>query len=249
MASSEKHYQVFWEGNCRRLQASVNVPSQWKQLKGPGVFWEKTEEWTLHTRYIYLRISSEHGSWMFTNGTLLTGYLKRIFTLSEKQSTLLWVYWGLNWQSTGCTWLKSTHTFTSAVNGRIISLFIFFHLWPIVWHSTAMFLFHHPKEQVKKLLLHSAAKPISVNVSGAQYWSVQLRTLWRFQSITSRTAAMKATRTLVMPFCCSRLLLWDCDERSGSYYIEVSTDQQHWTEVCVCQTSSTRQHTLTLRFT
>uniref|UniRef100_A0AAR2LY76 BTB/POZ domain-containing protein 9 n=1 Tax=Pygocentrus nattereri TaxID=42514 RepID=A0AAR2LY76_PYGNA len=28
-----------------------------------------------------------------------------------------------------------------------------------------------------------------------------------------------------------RLLLWDCDERSYSYYIEVSTDQQHWIKV------------------
>ncbi|KAI4895815.1 hypothetical protein NFI96_021993, partial [Prochilodus magdalenae] len=27
------------------------------------------------------------------------------------------------------------------------------------------------------------------------------------------------------------LLLWDCDERSYSYYIEVSTNQQHWTKV------------------
>ncbi|KAM9420864.1 BTB/POZ domain-containing protein 9-like isoform 1-T2 [Salvelinus alpinus] len=28
-----------------------------------------------------------------------------------------------------------------------------------------------------------------------------------------------------------RLLLWDCDERSYSYYIEVSTNQQQWTKV------------------
>ncbi|XP_053315518.1 BTB/POZ domain-containing protein 9 [Spea bombifrons] len=28
-----------------------------------------------------------------------------------------------------------------------------------------------------------------------------------------------------------RLLLWDCDDRSYSYYIEVSTDQQQWTTV------------------
>ncbi|KAJ8009352.1 hypothetical protein DPEC_G00088000 [Dallia pectoralis] len=28
-----------------------------------------------------------------------------------------------------------------------------------------------------------------------------------------------------------RLLLWDCDERSYSYYVEVSTDQQHWMKV------------------
>ena len=29
----------------------------------------------------------------------------------------------------------------------------------------------------------------------------------------------------------SRLLLWDCDERSYSYFIEVSTNQQQWTKV------------------
>nr|XP_019967302.1 PREDICTED: BTB/POZ domain-containing protein 9-like [Paralichthys olivaceus] len=28
-----------------------------------------------------------------------------------------------------------------------------------------------------------------------------------------------------------RLLLWDCDERSYSYYVEVSTNQQQWTKV------------------
>lgn len=28
-----------------------------------------------------------------------------------------------------------------------------------------------------------------------------------------------------------RLLLWDCDERSYSYYIEVSVDQKSWTKV------------------
>ncbi|XP_023209936.1 BTB/POZ domain-containing protein 9-like, partial [Centruroides sculpturatus] len=28
-----------------------------------------------------------------------------------------------------------------------------------------------------------------------------------------------------------RLLLWDCDDRSYSYYVEVSIDQQHWTMV------------------
>uniref|UniRef100_A0A3Q2ZC62 BTB/POZ domain-containing protein 9 n=1 Tax=Hippocampus comes TaxID=109280 RepID=A0A3Q2ZC62_HIPCM len=32
-------------------------------------------------------------------------------------------------------------------------------------------------------------------------------------------------------FCKLRLLLWDCDERSYSYYIEVSTNQQQWTKV------------------
>ncbi|KAL6033690.1 hypothetical protein STEG23_037187, partial [Scotinomys teguina] len=28
-----------------------------------------------------------------------------------------------------------------------------------------------------------------------------------------------------------RLLLWDCDDRSYSYYVEVSTNQQQWTMV------------------
>ncbi|XP_077610991.1 BTB/POZ domain-containing protein 9 isoform X2 [Crocuta crocuta] len=43
-----------------------------------------------------------------------------------------------------------------------------------------------------------------------------------------------------------RLLLWDCDDRSYSYYIEVSTNQQQWTMVadrtkvsCKCSTVST----------
>ncbi|XP_049613529.1 BTB/POZ domain-containing protein 9 isoform X1 [Syngnathus scovelli] len=38
---------------------------------------------------------------------------------------------------------------------------------------------------------------------------------------------------LAQPYCVSslRLLLWDCDERSYSYYIEVSTNQQQWTKV------------------
>ncbi|KAK2535707.1 Btbd9 [Columba guinea] len=31
-----------------------------------------------------------------------------------------------------------------------------------------------------------------------------------------------------------RLLLWDCDDRSYSYYIEVSTNQQQWTMVADC---------------
>ncbi|XP_054882050.1 BTB/POZ domain-containing protein 9 [Poeciliopsis prolifica] len=31
-----------------------------------------------------------------------------------------------------------------------------------------------------------------------------------------------------------RLLLWDCDERSYSYYIEISTNQQQWTKVVDC---------------
>ncbi|XP_061901041.1 BTB/POZ domain-containing protein 9 [Entelurus aequoreus] len=38
---------------------------------------------------------------------------------------------------------------------------------------------------------------------------------------------------LAQPFCIGslRLLLWDCDERSYSYYIEVSSNQQEWTKV------------------
>uniref|UniRef100_A0A673FV99 BTB/POZ domain-containing protein 9-like n=1 Tax=Sinocyclocheilus rhinocerous TaxID=307959 RepID=A0A673FV99_9TELE len=38
---------------------------------------------------------------------------------------------------------------------------------------------------------------------------------------------------LAQPYIISslRLLLWDCDERSYSYYIEVSTNQQQWTKV------------------
>ncbi|KAG7267082.1 hypothetical protein CRUP_024448, partial [Coryphaenoides rupestris] len=38
---------------------------------------------------------------------------------------------------------------------------------------------------------------------------------------------------LAQPYSISslRLLLWDCDERSYSYYIEVSTNQQQWTKV------------------
>ncbi|GAB1300827.1 BTB/POZ domain-containing protein 9 [Apodemus speciosus] len=30
---------------------------------------------------------------------------------------------------------------------------------------------------------------------------------------------------------CGQLLLWDCDDRSYSYYVEVSTNQQQWTMV------------------
>ncbi|XP_062851849.1 BTB/POZ domain-containing protein 9 isoform X2 [Trichomycterus rosablanca] len=38
---------------------------------------------------------------------------------------------------------------------------------------------------------------------------------------------------LAQPYLLSsiRLLLWDCDERSYSYYVEVSSDQQHWVQV------------------
>lgn len=39
---------------------------------------------------------------------------------------------------------------------------------------------------------------------------------------------------LAQPYVISsmRLLLWDCDDRSYSYYIEVSTNQRHWEMVC-----------------
>jgi len=30
---------------------------------------------------------------------------------------------------------------------------------------------------------------------------------------------------------CVRLLLWDCDDRTYSYYIEVSYDQRNWVKV------------------
>ncbi|XP_026101371.1 BTB/POZ domain-containing protein 9-like, partial [Carassius auratus] len=41
---------------------------------------------------------------------------------------------------------------------------------------------------------------------------------------------------LAQPYMLSsmRLLLWDCDERSYSYYVELSTDQQHWVRVVDC---------------
>jgi len=35
----------------------------------------------------------------------------------------------------------------------------------------------------------------------------------------------------VKSVCVYRLLLWDCDERSYSYYVELSTNQQHWVRV------------------
>ncbi len=41
-------------------------------------------------------------------------------------------------------------------------------------------------------------------------------------------ACVKFTQTA---FGTCRLLLWDCDGRSYSYYVEVSTNQQHWTVV------------------
>ena len=39
---------------------------------------------------------------------------------------------------------------------------------------------------------------------------------------------------LCQPFCISsmRMLLWDCDARAYSYFIEVSNDQKHWTRIC-----------------
>uniref|UniRef100_A0A8C1JPI3 BTB/POZ domain-containing protein 9 n=1 Tax=Cyprinus carpio TaxID=7962 RepID=A0A8C1JPI3_CYPCA len=41
---------------------------------------------------------------------------------------------------------------------------------------------------------------------------------------------------LAQPYMLSsmRLLLWDCDERSYSYYVELSTNQQHWVRVVDC---------------
>ncbi|KAG7334406.1 hypothetical protein KOW79_002813 [Hemibagrus wyckioides] len=44
-----------------------------------------------------------------------------------------------------------------------------------------------------------------------------------------------------------RLLLWDCDERSYSYYVEVSTNQQHWVKV-VDRTRVACRSWQTLRF-
>ncbi|KAM9798517.1 BTB/POZ domain-containing protein 9 [Neosynchiropus ocellatus] len=54
---------------------------------------------------------------------------------------------------------------------------------------------------------------------------------------------------LAQPFSVSslRLLLWDCDERSYSYYVEVSTNQQQWTKV-VDRTRVACRSWQTLRF-
>ncbi|XP_061667814.1 BTB/POZ domain-containing protein 9 isoform X2 [Syngnathoides biaculeatus] len=54
---------------------------------------------------------------------------------------------------------------------------------------------------------------------------------------------------LAQPYCIGslRLLLWDCDERSYSYYIEVSTNQQQWTKV-VDRTRVTCRSWQTLKF-
>ncbi|XP_043076097.1 BTB/POZ domain-containing protein 9-like [Puntigrus tetrazona] len=54
---------------------------------------------------------------------------------------------------------------------------------------------------------------------------------------------------LAQPYVISslRLLLWDCDQRSYSYYIEVSTDQQHWTRV-LDRTAAACRSWQTLRF-
>ena len=38
----------------------------------------------------------------------------------------------------------------------------------------------------------------------------------------------------------ARLLLWDCDDRTYSYYIDVSTDQNHWTRVVDKSQEATR---------
>jgi BTB/POZ domain-containing protein 9 len=44
------------------------------------------------------------------------------------------------------------------------------------------------------------------------------------------------------------LLLWDCDDRQYSYYIEVSTDQQTWNRVVEeCEVSSWRRVTFELQ--
>ncbi|XP_061560896.1 BTB/POZ domain-containing protein 9 isoform X1 [Phycodurus eques] len=54
---------------------------------------------------------------------------------------------------------------------------------------------------------------------------------------------------LAQPYCIGslRLLLWDCDERSYSYYIEVSANQQQWTKV-VDRTRVTCRSWQTLKF-
>lgn len=38
----------------------------------------------------------------------------------------------------------------------------------------------------------------------------------------------------------TRLLLWDCDDRTYSYYIDVSADQNHWTRVVDKSKEATR---------
>ncbi|XP_034158848.1 BTB/POZ domain-containing protein 9 isoform X2 [Pangasianodon hypophthalmus] len=54
---------------------------------------------------------------------------------------------------------------------------------------------------------------------------------------------------LAQPYLLSsmRLLLWDCDERSYSYYVELSTNQQHWVRV-VDRTRVACRSWQTLRF-
>ncbi len=43
----------------------------------------------------------------------------------------------------------------------------------------------------------------------------------------------KDVRIRILCFCfLSRLLLWDCDDRSYSYYVEVSANQRDWDVVC-----------------
>ena len=43
---------------------------------------------------------------------------------------------------------------------------------------------------------------------------------------------MLKSQILVTITFCSRLLLWDCDDRSYSYYVEVSVNQRDWEVVC-----------------
>jgi len=37
--------------------------------------------------------------------------------------------------------------------------------------------------------------------------------------------------TVIRLYVCGRLLLWDCDGRCYSYYVDVSNNQQNWTRV------------------
>ena len=37
---------------------------------------------------------------------------------------------------------------------------------------------------------------------------------------------------MLVIFCFFRLLLWDCDDRRYSFYVEVSTNSREWTTIC-----------------
>lgn len=50
---------------------------------------------------------------------------------------------------------------------------------------------------------------------------------WVLKPVSSERVSSSSPSFLLL----SRLLLWDCDERSYSYYIEVSNNQQQWTKV------------------